>query len=219
MKALIYILLSVGFFVSTANAQSVKRTKKGKYKKTTVVSKNGKHKKTVVRKNGKVVATKTTHKRRPHTKYKHLPKRGAVVIKRPRGARVIKHNKRKYWLNNGVYYTKSSNGYRVVRPRRGLRVKILPVGYRKVIVKNRPYYYYYGTYYAQPVGSNEYEVVDAPVEAQVTALPEGYETVIEDGETYYVLDGTYYKEVPLDETGENWGYEVVKVTEIPEDEI
>ena len=73
-------------------------------------------------------------------------------------------------------------------------MKILPVGYKRIVVRNRPYFYYYGTYYTQVDNSaDEYEVVDAPIGAEVDALPEGYEVVIVEGQEYYKLDDTYYE--------------------------
>lgn len=205
----LFVLGTVFSFSQRQVDRKVVRTKNRQVKTTTVKNRNG-----------QVVAKRTVVKRRPHTKYAHLPKRGVVVVKRPRGAKVIKYNKRKYWLHNGVYYRKTAAGYKVVRPVRGLRVRVLPVGFRRVVVRNKPYFYYYGTYYQQVDGEEEYEVVDAPVEAQVDALPEGYtEEVQEDGSVHYVLDGVHYKEVPLDEDGNEWGYEVVKVDEVADDDV
>lgn len=218
---LILGLSSEGISQKRVKTKTVKR-KNRTVKKTVVKNKNGKtvaHKTVVKNRNGKTVTNRTVIKRKPHTRYSHLPKRGVVIKKRPTGARVIKYNKRKYWLHNGVYYRKYNGNYKVVRPRRGLRIRTLPIGYRRIVVKNKPYFYYYGTYYSQVEGSEEYEVVDAPMEAQVDALPEGYETIIaDDGSTEYKLDGVTYKEVPLDEDGKEWGYQVVKVEEVTEEE-
>lgn len=211
LSLILSIIFLLGTFISFSQRKIDRKVVRTKNKKVV-------HTK-VKNRNGRVVATKTTVKRRPHARYSHLPRRGVVVVKRPRGARVVRFNKRKYWLHNGVYYTRVGSGYKVIRPRRGLRIRILPVGYRRIVVKNRPYFYYYGTYYQRVEGNDEeYEVVDAPVEAQVDALPEGYtEEVQGDGSVHYVLDGVHYKEVPLDEDGNEWGYEVVKVEGIDDE--
>ena len=78
----------------------------------------------------------------------------------------------------------------MVRPAFGIRVKVLPVGYRRVVVGPTNYYYYYGTYYVQR--NEEYEVVEAPLNAEIGSLPDGYNTINVDGEEYYELDGIYY---------------------------
>ena len=97
-----------------------------------------------------------------------------------------------------------------MRPARGLRISVLPMGYRTVVVGPANYYYYYGTYYAKAENGNEYKVVDPPVGAVVDALPDGYEVKKIDGTEYYVLDDVYYAEVDVPDFEDHVGYEVVK---------
>ena len=85
---------------------------------------------------------------------------------------------------------------------------MLPVGYRRIVIGPKRYYYYYGTYYVQV--NNEYEVVEAPMDAEIDSLPDGYNTLNIDGEEYYELDGVYYLS-SQDEKGE----EILVVVENP----
>lgn len=98
-----------------------------------------------------------------------------------------------------------------MRPARGLRVTVLPTGYRTVLVGSRTYYYYYGTYYSQTPSSTEYETIDPPTGAVVDSLPYGYEVKSIGGNEYYVLDGVYYSEVDAPEFEDGIGYEIVGV--------
>ncbi len=149
--------------------------------------------------------------RRAHVRYAHLPRWRASVAVVPAGAVIIKTKTNPYYFDRGVYYTPRNNAYVVVRPVVGVRIRVLPVGYRRIVVGPRNYYYYYGTFYAQVDKSDEYETVDAPEGAVVDALPDGYEIKTIDGTEYYVLDDVYYAEVETDEVEDGIGYEVVKI--------
>lgn len=148
--------------------------------------------------------------RRAHVRYGHLPRWRTVVATVPAGAVVIKTHKVPYYFHSGIYYTPVNTGYVIVRPARGVRVRVLPTGYRKVVVGPRPYYYYYGTFYSKVDNSNAYETVDAPEGAVVDALPEGYEVKTIGDTEYYVLDDVYYAEIESAEFEDGVGYEVVK---------
>ena len=149
--------------------------------------------------------------RRAHIRYAHLPRWGSVVSVLPNGAVIIKSHTNPYYFNNGIYYSPYNNGYVVVRPARGIRIRILPVGYRHIIIGPRHYYYYYGTFYSKVDNANEYEVVDAPAGAIVDALPDGYTVEIINGTEYYVLDGVKYAEVDAADIDGGIGYEVVNL--------
>ncbi len=97
--------------------------------------------------------------------------------------------------------------FRVVAPPFGLFINTLPLGHRRIYVRDYPYYYYNGTYYDQR-DDDRYVVVSPPVGAVVESIPDGYKTINIDGETYYTVDGAQYKPV-LQENGEIW-YEVIK---------
>ncbi len=149
--------------------------------------------------------------RRAHIRYAHLPRWGSVVTIRPAGAVFIKSRRSNYYFHNGIYYSQRGANYVVVRPSRGLRVGLLPVGYRTVVVGPSTYYYYYGTYYSKAPTANEYETIDPPIGAVVDSLPDGYDVKTLNGIEYYVLDGVYYAEVDAPEFPDGVGYEVVEV--------
>jgi Family of unknown function (DUF6515) len=149
--------------------------------------------------------------RRAHIRYAALPRWGAVVTAYPAGAVVIRSGVNSFYFYNGIYYAPRQNNYVIVHPVRGLRIQVLPVGYRRILIGPRPYFYYYGTFYAQADNSDEYEVTDAPEGAIVDALPDGYEVKTISGNEYYYLDGVYYAEVDADDIEGGTGYKVVKV--------
>jgi hypothetical protein len=99
----------------------------------------------------------------------------------------------------------------VVRPVPGIRIRVLPVGYRTVLVGPRHYYYYYGTFYSRVENNGEYEVVDAPEGAIVDALPDGYEVKTVNDTEYYTIDDDFYAEVETDNIEGGVGYQVVKL--------
>ena len=134
-----------------------------------------------------------------HYNYKHLPKWGYRTKVVPANTRVIVFNGVRYRYVNGVYYKPVRNGYVVVAPPKGIRVSVLPKGYRRLAVAGSTHYYYYGTYYNKKIdrisGASYYVVAQAPIGVKVDALPEGYEEVNIKGVQYYVLNGSYYKEI------------------------
>lgn len=188
-------VISPEAFVSKAEAQSTRREKTIKRKK----------KRKVRRTTRRRVRRRVS--RRAHVRYKRLPKYRTVVSAAPKTAVVVTHGTNSYRYNSGVFYKKNSRGFVVVRPVRGVRVKVLPKGHRRVVVANRNYYYYYGTFYTS--SDQEYKVVDAPEGAVVDALPDGYEVVTKNDQEYYLLDGVHYQEVDTDEYEDKLGYEVV----------
>ena len=195
MKTKIFFSLLITFFLfafSTVNAQRgqrITRVKVVKYPR------------------GKVVTVHTHVNRRAHIRYAALPRWGAAVAVLPAGYLTINS----YYCHNGVFYTKRNNGFVVVHPARGIRIRVLPVGYRTIILGPKTYYYYYGTFYAKVVNAEEYEVVEAPEGAIVDALPDGYEVKTIDGNEYYVLDNVYYGEVDATDVDGGVGYKVVKM--------
>jgi hypothetical protein len=171
-------------------------------------------KKTVVRtRRGTAVVVRrpqsTVVVRKAHVRYAGMPRWRATVHVVPTGAALIKHRRTSYYFHNGVYYNRIGSDYVVVRPARGVRVRVLPVGYRTVVIGPASYYYYYGTFYTKASKAEAFEVVDAPEGAVVDALPEGYEIETIDGKEYYVLDDVYYAEVEAPEFDDTIGYEVV----------
>lgn len=149
--------------------------------------------------------------RRAHYRYARMPRWGATVAVLPPASIAVRSAGMIYHFHNGVFYAPRSRAYVVVRPMSGVRIRMLPMGYRTVVVGPRNYYYYYGTFYARVDRSDDYEVVDAPIGAIVDALPDGYQIQKINGTEYYVLDGVYYAEVDTSQFADGVGYEVVKV--------
>lgn len=189
---LFFFMFLLAAFSQTINAQRGQRVRRVKVVKPPVV---------------RVVTVHTRINRRAHIRYAALPRWGAAVTVVPAGAIVINS----YHFHNGVFYTRRNNGFVVVHPARGIRIRVLPVGFRTVILGPRTYYYYYGTFYTKVVNAEEYEVVEAPEGAVVDALPDGYEVKTVGGNEYYVLDGVYYGEVDATDIDGGVGYKVVKM--------
>jgi hypothetical protein len=190
------ILLFTILTVQTTEAQGRHRVKKVK-----VVKRN----------HVRVVKVHPHVNRRAHVRYAALPRWGAVVTNYPAGALVIRSAAHPFYFHSGIYYAPRQNNYVIVRPARGLRIRVLPVGYRRVIIGPRPYFYYYGTFYSKIDNTEEYEVVDAPEGAIVDALPDGYDIKTIGENEYYELDGVYYAEVDDSNFEDGVGYKVVKI--------
>ena len=139
-----------------------------------------------------------------HCKYRHLPKRGRTVKKVGVGYVGIRFKNTQFRVHKGVWYRPKGSGFLVTRAPLGIRVKLLPLGHRRMILGTKIYFYYYGTYYAQTEDSNAYEVVEAPLGAQIDALPEGYETVEINGQEYYKIDDTFYEFIESGTSGANY---------------
>jgi hypothetical protein len=193
IKAFIMLIVAFSCFMHEAEAQRARKAR--------VVRRHVHHGHRVRR---KVVV------RKAHVRYARLPRWGSVVAVVPSAAILVSTSQHTYHFHDGIFYAPRSNDFVVVRPVVGVRVKLLPSGYRTVLVSKRNYYYYYGTFYSKANDGN-YEVVDAPEGAIVDALPEGYEVKTIGDTEYYVLDGVYYAEVETVEVEDGVGYEVVKV--------
>lgn len=192
----VLIAFILGSICESADAQARRRTRVAKTRRGTVVVVHRPHRKVVVR--------------RAHVRYAGLPRWGSTVTVIPSQAVVIKARNTPHYFYNGIYYAPRNAGYVVVRPIAGIRIRVLPVGYRTVLVGSASYYYYYGTFYTRTADvTEEYAVVDAPEGAVVDALPDGYEIKTIDDSEYYLLDGVYYAEVDAPEFEDGIGYEVV----------
>lgn len=149
--------------------------------------------------------------RKAHVRYAALPRWGAVVTTVPTGAVVVRSRKNPFYFHQGIYYAKRDNSFVIVRPARGIRVRVLPVGFRTITVGPANYYYYYGTFYTRASSSDDFVVVDAPEGAVVDALPDGYEVKSMNGKEYYEIDGVYFAEVDAPEFEDGVGYEVTAI--------
>ncbi len=149
--------------------------------------------------------------RKAHVRYAALPRWGAVVTAVPTGAVVVRAKRTPFYFHQGIYYTKRDNSFVIVRPMRGIRVRVLPVGFRTITVGPRNYYYYYGTFYTRASSSDDFVVVDAPEGAVVDALPDGYQIKNVNGKEYYEIEGVYFAEVDAPEFEDGVGYEVANI--------
>ncbi|MGI9552712.1 MAG: DUF6515 family protein [Aurantibacter sp.] len=161
---------------------------------------------------------KTHHKRhfRPvkarraaHYRYRHLPRRGKIVRRIGVGGVRIGFRGLHFHFHNGVWYRPHGKRFITARAPLGIRVRVLPLRYRRLVIGPRPYFYHYGTFYIKVDGpEEEYEVVAAPIGAEVDGLPDGYKIVKERGVEYYKLDDVFY-EPRINENNEEY-YVVVK---------
>ncbi len=103
-----------------------------------------------------------THKttRAPVHHQRVVYKTGAVVHKVPSSGISLRFGNVSFIFNEGVYYRPVSQGYAVVRPPVGLKVRSLPKGREKVVIKGRGYYVSQGIYYVHDNGY--YRVINEP---------------------------------------------------------
>lgn len=139
-------------------------------------------------------------------RYEKYPAKGSHTLY-VNAAKRIKHSKGVFYHANGIYYRKSTRGYKIVAAPLGYRVKVLPTNYIQIVLNDLNYFYHYGTYYVA-VGK-KFEVVKPPLGLQVDELPNGYKLVSNNGRTYYVVDGVTYKRIVLES-----GIRVFQVIEI-----
>ncbi len=167
------------------------------------------------RRTAKRVATRRTVRRvtrRSVTRhYYGRPRLGLTVRAVPPAARIVRSGARAYYLDQGIYYTARGNGFVVVRPAVGLRIRTLPRGFVHTVVRGTPYFYYYGTFYTPVDDTDEYQVVSPPEGAVVDALPEGYKAVEVSGKPYLKLDDVYYETIETDLFDDGYGYQVVNI--------
>jgi len=97
-----------------------------------------------------------------------------------------------YYNDQGTYYQKSGDGYKVVAAPVGAITQTLPDGYSTIQIGNNVDYYYGGDYYTD-YENGKYIVVTPPQGASVSYLPDGYATKEVDGVTYYVYNGVWYQ--------------------------
>ena len=143
-------------------------------------------------------------------RYRHHsygPYRGQRVVHIAGPRVIVPYRGISFHYSNGYYYRPYGGYFRVVAPPIGIHINILPRGYRRIYVRDVPYYYYGGTYYRPGAGADKYEVIEAPLGASVPELPNGAKVVVINEQKYYELDGTYYKE-EIKDNDEIW-YTVV----------
>lgn len=204
MKGISTVLLAI--ILLTFNTQTkAQRVKVVTEKRAKVAVRKAKRDRVRVRSANRQRVKRT---RAVHFHYRHLPKRGAVVTAINRNALPVRWKGIGFRYHSGIWYKPYQSKWVITRPMLGMRVAVLPAGYRRIVLGSKQYFYYYGTYYVKR--NEEYQVVDAPMGAEVDSLPEGYDTVKLAGQEYYELDGVYY----MPSTDEN-GEEILVVIDEP----
>lgn len=99
------------------------------------------------------------------------------------------------YYDQGVYYEKTSDGYKAIPPPKGAQVESLPEGYTSVTAGNKDYGYYQGDFYVQGA-DGKYIVTSAPVGAIVPYIPDSAEEH-EGDPTTYTYNGITYQPVSL----------------------
>ncbi len=135
----------------------------------------------------------------PHTRYEHLPERGAFVKHCPKASEVILIDNIRYCYYDGFYYKPWSGGFVISAAPLNSVVKKLPNDHLLLTVHNQQCYYYYGTFYRYIPKTDNYLVIKPPIGAEVNALPGGYSVKVAQGEVYYILDDTWYQEIKIDD--------------------
>ena len=125
--------------------------------------------------------------------YYNQPYRGQRIVSFHSSPYIVPYRGINYRYQSGYFYRPYGNYFQVMAPPIGIRINILPSGYRQFNIGNNPYYYYNNTYY-KPYANNTYEVVDAPMGASLPSLPTNSKAVVINGQKYFENEGTYYQE-------------------------
>jgi len=151
-----------------------------------------------------VVVKKTPRKTK--VVYTHAAPKARTVRAIPGKAVIVTHRATKYHYHAGVFHRLYRGNYVVVAPPVGVRISVLPVGFRRVYIGSRSYFYFGGVFYIKNESVEEYEVVDAPEGAIVHALSKEAERIAIEGKVYYAYNDTLYQKV---ETEEGEAFEVM----------
>lgn len=148
-------------------------------------------------------AAKAAAAKKAAVRHHRYHRNNAVVVRKanlrrvetlPAGARPVTFRNTKYHFHKGFFYQRNNDAYVAIMPPRGIRIGLLPLGYKRIVVAGRPYFYYQGVYYVNVEGEETYEVVDPPVDAVVDHLPDDNMNEVQiEGETLYEVDGSLYK--------------------------
>lgn len=94
----------------------------------------------------------------------HYPAAGGIVRTLPHGHQILRSGRQEYVYHRGVFYHPDHEGFRVIRPPRGLAVHHLPPGFETLAIAGITYFLFADIYYRQ--ANTGYIVVDAPVMQQ-----------------------------------------------------
>lgn len=127
----------------------------------------------------------------------HGPRYGSHASHVHRDAVIVRHGRYCYHYYDGVFYKPANGHYIISTPSIGFRIGFLPIGFKTIIVRERPYYYHGGVFYKK-IYHNEYEVIRPPMGAVIEYLPENAREIYIEGREYYEFEGVYYKPVIID---------------------
>ena len=179
-------IIVMGLFLTTASVNEVNAQRRVKKVKVTKVV--------------KVPSTKVVYKK---------PKRKVVTVRTlPRNKVVVNNRGVRYHYVNNKFYRYYGGRYINVAPRPGLRIKVLPTGFRTVVYAGRNYFWFDGIFYLR--AGDQYEVVYPEVGTLVYELPDNAEKVEIDGNLLYESNDVLYEKIQVDGTR---AYEVVGIIE------
>lgn len=99
------------------------------------------------------------------------------------------------YYDQGVYYEKTSDGYKAIPAPPGAQLPSLPEGYTSITVGGDQYGYYQGDFYVESNG--KYMVTAAPAGAVVPYVPDSATETDQGGTKYYDYAGTRYQAVSV----------------------
>jgi len=133
-------------------------------------------------------------------------KSGLRLHKSPRNGLRLRFGGLSFIFSSGLYYRHINNGYTVVHPPVGLKIRYLPHGFEDVFINGIHYYFFHGIYYI--ANGVYYQVVDEPVIDETayeiqknddfelgqrySSLPEGAQLIVINGEQYFKYQNIYF---------------------------
>jgi len=97
----------------------------------------------------------------------------------------------------GVYFNYRGTYRSFYRPKLGVSLTVMPLGYYPFYFG--PYQYFYNDGFFYRYSDNEYTVVEPPIGAAIAALPPKAESIVINGVQYYEYDGVYYQPITKDD--------------------
>lgn len=191
MKTIISRFLIAIFILSVTLFSAVAQNKHHKDHKKVVVLRDNNPRKVVVKK-----FRNHKHRYYNHRQFVVVRARRPHVVLHQAGYSRYLHRNMEYFYNDGWFYRNINGAYTVVAPPFGLRIKVLPVGYRTILFSGVPYLFHHGIYYLEHPSKGDYEVVEPAIGAIVPDLPnEDVEEVTMNGQTYYECNNVLYEPV------------------------
>lgn len=161
-----------------------------------------------------IAAKKLKSKRSKSFRKRAIYKAGLRSHKLPRNGRRLRFAGLSFIFSSGLYYRHLNNGYTVVHPPVGLKIRYLPQGFEDIFIHGIHYYFFQGIYYIANGGY--YEVVEEPssdttslsisdeaayinelhddfeLGQHYSLLPKGAQLVVINGEQYFKFQDIYF---------------------------